>query len=1188
MAKVLLVHDGEVALERDAVAAVAARVRGLGHELRCTWEQRGVAGGQVAALEACVARFDAVVLVDPLHWWAPPARLDEWRRSLRRLVDYSLGAGIDRFAVALPEHRVPRELEGSLAKLPSFVLPDRWDGLAEWLARPRRPWQLPITEPLPSLPHGFVANHSAITALDEAVVATRERGGIVWIRGAAGTGKSTLLADWLDRGAASRGKRVVHVARPGIAWSCDGEQVLAKCIRALLGADVIGSYADALAGLDAPQVERAIVVIDGFEQIVAALSAEQIDQLRRSIAAGVPRRVTVLVVSRPLGPGVLELEPAIDLDADPWRTQQAQIVEQLVSRASSGSEEARETLIRDSAEGNVGLAAALLDAPADLVIERELPDAFTATLERSWTAMLARAGERRGALRSGLAILVAARDLLPASLFGEALREAEQDAVRTLASEWLHERAGRVGFVHSFVRRFLAPEFDPIDQAPDVRLLDALESLRARAALDEVAADYQNQHAREHRLACHGFESGLAWVTDVELLVSLAEQGVLVSRLEVALELADPSRRALVEHALAVARRRHAEFVEQPEGLASQLWTELVGHGMDAAELRELLRWGTLLPTIRVVNPGAANDRSVLRLAHRGDVRGCAIDAAGKRAISVTSDRRLHVWSVQTGERLANLDLGSWAEGCAISADGTRAVVGAGNRVSLWDLDAHKSLAHHDDHGEVLTVSMSADGNTVLSADRDGIVRMWRVDRDRRSQLGRQGAVVRCSAISADGRLGITGDDDNGIVVWDLERGERIQKLPGHPYAVGGVALTADGKLAISVGIGQARVWEPRSGQLLHTYADRGVSSHGAVLVQHASGGTQALVAESGHELHRWGVADGELRSRHFAHAQDIQCVAATPDGKWYMTGGQDRVARVWQTASMTDISEASYRRAITSLCASADSSSFWISGGGDGTRQLSLLNGRELGRIPPSSAHALAVAGDRVVTGGSERRVEVHARSSGAQLASWEPTKDWLRACTVDPTGTRVACAGDEEVVFCSDLEGDGMLRLRGHGAWVRALDWTADGQLVSVDDDGELRVWDIERALCTRSCTPTKGSAIYALALDDARAFVAGLSGDIALVDLATGATTLSFKGHESAVTDLALVEPGTLVSVGRDATLRIWSIGDGDARLLVRHDAAYPFTRVIALGGRLVVGDEAGNFLILEVDWERLRAT
>jgi WD40 repeat protein len=1194
MAKLLLVHHGEVARERDVAGALATSLREMGHTSLCTWEQGGVAGGRLAALEAAVATVDRVCLINPLRWWAQGPIIDEWQRSLRELVDYAQWAGIDRFAVVRIGDRSQAELEGPLARLSSFILPEREDDLREWLTRPpASEWVLPISEHLPALPRGFVSSDEAIDQIDKALVAARRRGeNFVWIRGAVGTGKSALLADWLKRRTPHASEPICHVARPGIAWSCDPERVLTKLVRALLGPEFVGSHGDALARLDADRSRQALVVIDGFEQVIAQLATwppERAESLRRLFASGIPRCVTVIVTSRPLGPGVLEIAPALDLDAESWRPRQAQIVEQLIRAATPAMDPSRAALVRDHAAGHPGLAAALLAASGttedeEQPVETELPVAFAAALERSWTAMLARAGERRAVLRSGLAILVAARESLPVSLFMAALAEEEREIVRSHASEWLHDAGGSVGFVHPFVRRFLAPELDPLDPTPHVRLLDALAALHARKTLDAAAEAYAKQHGRNHRIACNGFDAAFAWVTDVELLMSLAERGELVSRLEAALELADADRSALIEHALAVARRRNSELVEQPSALPSHLWAELVAHGINAAELPQLLHWGVVLPPIRLRNPLPYRDRSFLRFGHSGDVRGCAIDASATRAISVTSDRRLHVWSVRSGEHLANLDIEAWAEGCAISADGKRAVVGAGQRVSLWDLDAKKSLAHHDDHGaDVTTVSMSADGRTVLSTDRDGIVRLWRIDGDRRTQLGRQDAVVRCGALSADGRLALTGDDDRRVMVWDIERGERIQTLPGHTYGVGGVAVTRSGALAISVCIGEARVWEPRSGRLIHTHESLGESTHGCVLVDD---GAEALVAESGQELHRWSVASGQLRVRHFAHAQDMTCIAATPDGKWYMTGGQDRVARVWRSESIAGVDEFPHLRSITALRASADGCSVWICGGGDGTRRVSIVDGRELARLSPSGAQALAEAGDRVVTVGSNRRVVVHSSVSRDELANWEPTKDWLRACAVDPTGSRLAYGGDEKSVFCSDFEGGNLIRLEGHGDWIRGLAWTPEGRLVSVDDDGELRIWDVAAKACASKCSPTNGSAIYALVLDGLRAFVGGVSGKLASVDLATGQTLVSFDGHDSAVTDLTLTEHGMLVSVSRDATLRIWSVDDTDARMLARYDASYPFTRVAAVGSKVVAGDAAGNHLILDVDWDRLR--
>ena len=507
MSTLLLVHRREAAVERDSAAALAASMRGMGHELRCTWEQRGVAGGGLTALEQAAATADRALIIDPVSWWTRD-QADEWQRSVWRLVDYAVWTQADRFAVAITRPtRSEGRLEAPLERLKSFVLPDAFGGLVEWIGRPRAEVVLPSSERLPARPSRFRANESMLAALDKAVASAQGRGGLVWIRGAAGTGKSALLIEWLRRRNSNDTTPICHVARPGIAWSHDPARVLAKFERSLQG------------------VERAIVVIDGLEQIASH------GELLRSLVGGktISRGSIVIVTSRALAPGALAGEPSIDLDSPRWQSQQRERAEQLI-RSAVPSESAWLKLLIDHAAGNIGLAASLLEAHADQFdadppTDLPLPPAFASALERSWTAMLARAGPQRSLLRSGLAISMAARESLPISLARTVLRDDERELLRTVASEWLSESGGRVGFVHPYVRRFLAPELDALDPAPHVRLLDALASLKTRAVMDPASAAYAKQHAREHRIACNGFDAGLSWVTDVEFLVSLAGRG---------------------------------------------------------------------------------------------------------------------------------------------------------------------------------------------------------------------------------------------------------------------------------------------------------------------------------------------------------------------------------------------------------------------------------------------------------------------------------------------------------------------------------------------------------------------------------------------------------------------------------------------------------------------------------------
>ena len=52
--------------------------------------------------------------------------------------------------------------------------------------------------------------------------------------------------------------------------------------------------------------------------------------------------------------------------------------------------------------------------------------------------------------------------------------------------------------------------------------------------------------------------------------------------------------------------------------------------------------------------------------------------------------------------------------------------------------------------------------------------------------------------MTADGKLAVSGSADNTLKVWELNSGRELHTLRGHPDSIREVALTDDGKLAIS------------------------------------------------------------------------------------------------------------------------------------------------------------------------------------------------------------------------------------------------------------------------------------------------------------------------------------------------------------------------------------------------------
>ena len=86
-----------------------------------------------------------------------------------------------------------------------------------------------------------------------------------------------------------------------------------------------------------------------------------------------------------------------------------------------------------------------------------------------------------------------------------------------------------------------------------------------------------------------------------------------------------------------------------------------------------------------------------------------------------------------------------------------------------------------------------------------------------RTLEGHSGAVVAV-ALTGDGRRAVSASDDGTLKVWDLESGAELGTLAGHSRPVWSVALTGDGQRAVSASEdGTLKVWDLESGAELRT-----------------------------------------------------------------------------------------------------------------------------------------------------------------------------------------------------------------------------------------------------------------------------------------------------------------------------------------------------------------------------------
>jgi WD40 repeat protein len=519
---------------------------------------------------------------------------------------------------------------------------------------------------------------------------------------------------------------------------------------------------------------------------------------------------------------------------------------------------------------------------------------------------------------------------------------------------------------------------------------------------------------------------------------------------------------------------------------------------------------------------------------------------------------------------------------------------------------AHTAAATYD-------LAVSPDGRTVAAVGQDGAVRL--IDRATGAvdELAGVGDQLFAVAWAPDGRWLAAGTWDGQIRVWAWPA-RTVHAIAAHHGIVDGLVFVGD-TLWSAGADGALRAWDAATG------ARRGAWSEGgpriAELVALPDG---ALVTASWDgAIRRWQGGVATVIGRH-----DGPAIAVTVAGDRLVSGGHDRVVRVWTAAGGQllaaldeDVARLAYdpvtarvvvgtaRGRLRALALTTDADELVLTGHAAGVR-------------------ALAVAGGRLISGGSDDAI----RAWDLTVRPRRPDPGHLMTVVgvdVAADGATAISAGYDHDARRWDLAtGRTTAILRGHRDRVWAARFLPDGRVVTGSADGTLRLWDgaatvavAPLALATgeiydvavapgggliaagatdgrvhlwepargavRAIDVVTGGTVDAVAISpDGRRVAAGASDAVVYVfDLATGARLAGLRGHAGPIPGLAFSPDGRrLASSGEDGVIWLWDLDTGAGRALWRGARSYRIA--FHPGGRLIGATAAdGLTRLLDLD-------
>ena len=300
---------------------------------------------------------------------------------------------------------------------------------------------------------------------------------------------------------------------------------------------------------------------------------------------------------------------------------------------------------------------------------------------------------------------------------------------------------------------------------------------------------------------------------------------------------------------------------------------------------------------VQQLNFGSPFTKDTVRtLIGHVDLVNCVAFSPNENTLaSGSSDRSIKLWDpITEQERLTIRGNNDIFHNLSFDKDGITIASGGYQKINIWNINTGKEIHSINVYNNSLVNSIifSPDG-TMLTCGGFQTVKFWDVSnwKELRVINTKANSTVRSLAYSPDGSL-LAGAVDNNIYLWNPYTGELLHTFTGHNFWVHSVSFSPDGNILASGSEDHTiKLWDVSNKQELLT-----LSEHSDRVLSLAFSPDGSILASANHDsnIFLWDVLSGQVIRKLIGHSGPVYSVAFSPDGSTLASGSWDKTIKLW------------------------------------------------------------------------------------------------------------------------------------------------------------------------------------------------------------------------------------------------------------------------------------------------------